>query len=43
MTEKVIVNYCMSCEIVYNTSKPQTICAICQGTLKEIGWVENEG
>jgi hypothetical protein len=43
MTEKMIVNYCMPCEIVYNTTHPQTTCAICQGTLKEIGWVEQNG
>jgi len=43
MTEKIIVTYCLPCEIVYNTSQSQTICAICKGQLKEIGWVEYEG
>jgi rubredoxin len=43
MQERMIVTYCIPCEIVYNTSKPQTNCGICNGKLKEIGFVEYEG
>jgi hypothetical protein len=43
MTDKIVVTYCLPCEIVYNTTKPMLICGICRGQTKEIGWVEEIG
>lgn len=43
MTEQIAVTYCIPCEIVYNTTKPMTLCGICKQPTKEIGWVEQLG
>lgn len=35
-----LVNWCKQCGTTHLTTMPQTNCVMCQGELKEIGWVE---
>ena len=38
-----IVTFCRLCEITYQTTFSQTVCAVCKHDLEEIGWTEQNG